>query len=646
MIKLLDSQTIDKIAAGEVVERPLNVVKELVENSIDAGSKNITVEIKGGGIDFIRIADNGCGIPAEEISTAFLRHATSKIHNVQDLESLSTLGFRGEALASISAVSKTTLVSKTKDELCGVMMCVNGGEMGELTQVGAPDGTTVIVESLFYNVPARKKFLKSAVAEGTAIIELCEHLALCNPFVSIGLIVNGQNKFQTKGDGNLKEVIYRIFGKDTASNLIAVSREINGISVEGYIGKPEVNSGTRSRENYFVNQRYIKNESISCGIEEGYKSHMMQHRYPFCVLHINVNSETLDVNVHPSKMLVRFDDKQKVTDSLMLIVSDALHGKEFIPDMESKEEVKTPVKVVAPFELHRQDTDIFNEMPSLKEDRNVFENDSLTSEKESVPVTDKKILFFDEEKPTDTEQISKPAVKTDSTLNDVKEDFAKEATKEIKPVTTDNYEQETFFSTNILKNDTISQIKVIGQLFDTYWLLEYDDVFYMMDQHAAHEKVMYESFMQQYLQSDIVTQNLVIPETIELRLSEMLIYKENADIFNRFGFETEEFGERSVLIRAVPLTMFGMDIKEFFYSVFEEICKDSKEVTNKAIADKIATQACKAAVKGNNSLSFEEVRTLLEKLLKLDNPYQCPHGRPTMIKMSKYEVEKKFKRIV
>ena len=695
-IKLLDSQTIDKIAAGEVVEKPASVVKELVENAMDAGAKAITVEIKGGGIDLIRITDDGCGIDASQLPKAFLRHATSKIESDADLFYLQTLGFRGEALASISAVAQVEMITKTKDSLTGTRIVIEGGVQKELEEIGAPDGTTILVRNLFYNTPARKKFLKSAMTEGTHIVELMQHMALSMPSMSFKLVVNNAVKFHTSGNGDLKEVIYRIYGRDTTKALIPVKVEQDGITIEGYLGKPELSRANRAFENYFVNRRYVRSNFISKGIEEGYKGFMMQHQFPFCVLHINVDTTALDVNVHPTKMQVRMSNQEQLVRTLVDSIHNSLSGKEMIPEAKLvKEEVaEERITTPEPFEKERlkdwkeseaerireeqvgvkvPQKEILPEIPSfepsqkaIKEDvkepyidlTNVnrpFSNPSIKLNPTIGIMPEKKrfesdLLFSDEDDvnmkvETDESGVNRESDESDSSadLNTVSNNPASPFVQEIiieKP------EQMDLFEEKLLTEEKRREFKVLGQVFKTYWLIEFEDKLYVMDQHAAHEKVKFEAFMEKYREKEILSQNLAPAIVVSLSPSDSLVYEEHKEVFEGFGFEIDSFGGNELMLRAIPVDLYGADAKEMFLAILEELAQVHSAGRIEIIEDRIATMACKAAVKGNNSMTFEEVSALLDQLLTLENPYQCPHGRPTMFSMTKYEIEKKFKRIV
>ncbi|MBO5342677.1 MAG: DNA mismatch repair endonuclease MutL [Lachnospiraceae bacterium] len=696
-IKLLDSQTIDKIAAGEVVEKPASVVKELVENAMDAHAKAITVEIKGGGIDLIRITDDGWGIPAEELPKAFLRHATSKIESDADLFYLQTLGFRGEALASISAVAQVEMITKTEDSLTGTRIVIEGGVQKEFEEIGAPNGTTILVRNLFYNTPARKKFLKSAMTEGAHIVELMQHMALSMPSMSFKLVVNNAVKFHTSGNGDLKEVIYRIYGRDTTKALIPVSVEQDGIAIEGYLGKPELSRANRAFENYFVNRRYVRSNFISKGIEDGYKGFMMQHQFPFCVLHINVDTTALDVNVHPTKMQVRMSNQEQLVRCLVDNIRNSLTGREMIPEAKlvqdevAEERITTP----EPFEKERLKEWKENEAARIhKEQAGARDYSAVTKAEESVekkeidlnsikrPFSDPEIilksaedefssisskpivlgetgkkrfeseLFFSEdeektscvEKEDNTQTVESQTVLEDAEISNVNTDTSQSPFN--SEIIIEKPEQLDLFEEKILTADRRQNFVVLGQIFKTYWLIEYDGKLFFLDQHAAHEKVKFEEFMKKYREKEILSQNLSPAIVVSLSQTDALVYEEHKQVFENFGFEIESFGGDELMLRAIPLDLYGANPKEMFLAILEELAQVHSAAKIDIIEDRIATMACKAAVKGNSTMSFEQISVLLDQLLTLENPYQCPHGRPTMFSMTKYEIEKKFKRIV
>jgi DNA mismatch repair protein MutL len=610
-IKVLDPITINKIAAGEVIERPSSVVKELVENSIDAKASAITVEIKDGGTSFIRITDNGGGFVKEDIPLAFLRHSTSKISSVEDLLTISSLGFRGEALSSICAVAQVELITKTHESLMGTRYVIEGGKEKNIEGIGCPDGTTFIVRNLFYNTPARKKFLKSATTEGGYISDLIERLAMSHPDISFRFISNGQNKLYTAGNGNVKDVIYHIYGKDITSNLLSVNYKGDYLSISGFIGKPAVNRGNRNFENYYINGRYIKSNIVNRAIEEAYKPFLMQHQYPFCALFFTVEPSLIDVNVHPTKMDIRFSDGDEVYKTVISELTAVLTHKEFIQTVEldkdnpAKEKAPIPQHIPEPFEKSR--------MEQIKEPA-------------KVPVKEPDYI------------ITAAAKSTNPIVNEPAR-YEGAADNAVNPTQLSMFEEKLLDSRNVVKH------KIIGQLFDTYWIIEFEDKMYMIDQHAAHEKVLYERIMAKFENNTKASQNLLPPIIVTLSMNEAQIINQNLEYFREFGYEIEPFGGREYAITAVPLELFKLNEKAVFMEILDELTQGNYR-TITSVHDRIATIACKAAVKGNNRLSYDEARSLINELLTLENPYNCPHGRPTIISMTKYEIEKKFKRII
>ena len=638
-ITLLDQATIDKIAAGEVVERPSSVVKELVENAIDAGSTAITVEIKDGGISFIRISDNGCGIDPSDIKTAFLRHSTSKIRSVEDLLTISSLGFRGEALSSISAVSMVELLTKTKDSICGIRYVIEGGQEKSMEEAASPDGTTFFVRNLFYNTPARKKFLKSSMTEAGYIHELMIRLALSHPEISFKFINNGQTKLHSSGNHSLKDVIYQVYGRDISNNLVEIDAQENGVRITGYIGKPSVFRGNRNFETYFVNGRYIKSNIIAKGIEDAYKGYLMQHQYPFCVLQFEIDGSDLDVNVHPTKMELRFSNQQALYDFVFRTVREGLDRKEYIPQVtvdEPKKPAVTPVQklVEKPVTPQERNLDYF-----LEQMRERVKADYASREKkENKSPYQKKF----EEKPI--KPVAEKAVENPVKTQVVQEERAAYGTK--TPVTVSEPQQMELFDKKLLAEESIKEHKIIGQLFDTYWLVEFDEKLFIIDQHAAHEKVLYERTLKGLKNKEHTSQMLNPPLVISLSMQEEALLKKYMQQFTDLGYEIEHFGGMEYQICAVPGNLYNINKKELFIEILDNLSELSGRNNPDLILEKIASMSCKAAVKGNMKLSRMEMESLIKELLTLDNPYQCPHGRPTIISMSKYEIEKKFKRIV
>lgn len=640
-IALLSQETIDKIAAGEVIERPSSVVKELVENAIDAGSSAVTVEIKEGGISFIRISDNGCGIEKEQIPLAFLRHSTSKIKSVEDLFTVTSLGFRGEALSSIAAVSQVELITKTNGDFTGSRYLIEGSKEVSLEEIGAPDGTTFIIRNLFYNTPARKKFLKSAQTEGTYIHELMQRMILSHPDVAFKFIMNNQVKLQSSGNGNIKDIIYHLYGRDITKALLPIAHESELFKVSGFIGKPMISRGNRSYELYFVNGRFIRSQILSKAIEDAFKPFLMQHQYPFTVLYFEIDSSLLDVNVHPTKMELRFSNQQELYREVQSILSAALVHRDIIPevpvDTPKKNEMEVPKieKVMPePFEQKR-----------LEEIRKAVRKDSPYEVKYQGRQPERRETWHAQSQPE-----HKPPVKEQlhaSEVTGTEKELAKEAyvlreeeTYGAKPE--GSYEQGSF-----LKEEEMAKQKIIGQLFDTYWLVEYNDRLFIVDQHAAHEKVMYEKLKKQFEKKEFTSQAISPPIVITLSMREAETLERFKEQFTKLGFEIEHFGGAEYSICGVPGNLYRLNTKDVLIEMLDELTDGiSEQATADVILDKIASMSCKAAVKGSQRLSLPEMEQLMKDLMKLDNPYNCPHGRPTIIAMSKYEIEKKFKRIV
>ena len=776
-IAVLDQNTIDKIAAGEVVERPASVVKELVENAIDAGSSAITVEIKEGGISFIRVTDNGRGMVREQVPLAFLRHATSKIEKVEDLMRISSLGFRGEALSSIAAVGQVELITKTPEALTGVRYLIEGGKEKSLEEIGAPCGTTIIVRNLFFNTPVRAKFLKTAMTEAGYVSSYMEQLALSHQDISFKFMVNGQTKLHSSGNASLKDVIYGIYGRDIAREVTAVKYEKNGISIEGFAGKPVIARGNRTFENYYINGRYVKSKVLMKAIEDAYKPYMMQHKYPFVCLQYNIQGDEVDVNVHPTKMEVRFQNQQAVYQATYEALTSVLAHRELIPDIDldqgkDKEEQKrggrkpngpepfeqrrragisnTPQKQKSHIYTPQQNTgfiaeekrpykygtgpetsksgsergtegvvpaplpagvrpavvpsspdadirpsvntppsgigvrpattfpapehgaqDISNmnaEEPSsiaIKSANGTKASIAVQPANEAMPSNDAQSAnetspsnaaqpasetspsnaaqSANETSPSNTAQ---PADEIQPLPQTAAADPAATAVQESVSVIPESPRQMELFDDRLLSKKARLRHRIIGQLFDTYWLVEYDEKFYIIDQHAAHEKVLYERFMKEFNQREILSQMVSPPEIIALSLQEAELLKEQMEIFEQFGFEISSFGGREYSISAVPANLYGVTVQELFIEILDSLETEGRRQTPELITHRIATAACKAAVKGNQMLSVPEADKLIDELLGLENPYHCPHGRPTIVSMTKYELEKKFKRIV
>lgn len=721
-IAVLDQNTIDKIAAGEVVERPSSVVKELVENAIDAGATAVTVEITDGGKKLIRITDNGSGMEEDQIPLAFLRHATSKIEKVEDLEHIASLGFRGEALSSIAAVSQVELITKTPSAISGNRYVIEGGVEHSLEELGAPEGTTFLVRNLFYNTPARSKFLKSDTTEANYIHTLMEQLALSHPEISFKYIQNKQVKLHTSGNYSVKDVIYSVYGRDIAKALLEVEQENSFMKISGFVGKPEIARGNRSFENYYINGRYVKNNIITKAIENAYKGFLMQHKFPFVSLRMEMEGNDLDVNVHPAKREVRFAREQEVYDAIYDTVRNALTRREMIPkvtlgpeEISRKEDVVKSSAVPEPFEQKRREQiygapisrpQPVRESPASYSTMHPAKTEGILSEKNPSPAltpseenlftgTLRKNQELDEaKKKVELEQQAKiaevPAEKTAPATATIPQETsaiakpeeskipdpptAEESSDAAKPVPSIESEAQTeqistetpsapaepspapqkepapkqleLFEEKLLAPESRNRIRMIGQVFDTYWLAEFDDNFYIIDQHAAHEKVYYERLVKKFRENSIDSQYLTPPLIVSLNMQEEEVLNANKDYFEQFGFEIEHFGGREYCISAVPSNLYGLTEEELFLEMLDHLDSDNSKDALDIFASRLATMACKAAVKGNNRLSMEEAEKLLDELMTLENPYHCPHGRPTIISMTKTEMEKKFKRIV
>ena len=666
-IAVLDKHTIDKIAAGEVVERPSSVVKELVENAIDAGATAVTVEIADGGKRLIRITDNGSGMEADQVPVAFLSHATSKIEKVEDLENIASLGFRGEALSSIAAVSQVELITKTPSALSGVRYVIEGGAEQSMEEMGAPEGTTFLVRNLFYNTPARSKFLKSDAAEGNYISSLMEQLALSHPEISFKYIQNKQVKLHTSGNYNVKDVIYNVYGRDIARALLEVSYENDFLKIQGYVGKPEISRGTRSFENYYINGRYVKNNIIAKAIEDAYKGFLMQHKFPFVSLHIQMTGNDLDVNVHPRKMEVRFARGPEVYDCIYEAVRNVLTHREMIPKVspgpeETAAKAKTIVErkdIPEPFETKRLTQMQHNIHPVVQKDRlyeelPVYKSNTFTKAEEALFSGN---LHKEESSANTTDPIDKqePKIQESKTQKMKTQEISDSAINisayktlesEILKQEQEAPKQLELFEEKLLAPESRSRHRLIGQLFETYWLVEFDDRFFIIDQHAAHEKVNYERFVKQFKEQETHSQYLSPPLIVSLSLEEEASLLANREFFEKAGFEIEPFGGREYSISAVPADLYGFSEEDLFLEMLDNLAGEGEKDALNIFTARLATMACKSAVKGNNKLSFQEADQLIDQLLTLNNPYHCPHGRPTIISMTKTEIEKKFKRII
>lgn len=647
IIQVLDDNTINQIAAGEVIERPASVVKELVENAIDACASDITVEIKEGGISLIRITDNGCGIEKEDIPSAFMRHATSKIRTATDLLSVHSLGFRGEALSSVASVAMVELITKTKSALMGNRYEIQGGKAGEIEEVGVPSGTTFLVRNLFYNTPARKKFLKTAMTEAGYIHDVICHIAMSHPEIGIRFINNGKQVLNTSGNGNLKDVIYQIYGREIASNLLPLHYrdEENGMEIEGFLAKPVVSRGNRNFENYFINGRYIRSNLINRAIEDGYKNFMMQHKYPFTALHFHIAQEMLDVNVHPAKLELKLQNGEVLFPQIVEVVAKTLEHKDFIveaiPGKEEKKETE-PKK-----DSKKESTPEFFEQNRRKEAINLIPAGTKKEAPLRMPEAEKTIM------PEAEKKIEKNRCGTENpVVASMKKEELKTEKKEVlqvaeEPPAYGKAEQMTLFEDHLLSKEARLKLRIVGQVFETYWIVEYGDKMFLIDQHAAHEKVLFESMMKKLKTKEIISQEIQPPIILNLSLREGELVRKYRDEFAAFGYEIEDFGGGDYAVHTVPYDLYHLARQDMLMELIDSLSEDMGiKRRSDLMLDSIATMSCKAAVKGNNKLSYAEAEQLFEELMTLENPYNCPHGRPTIISMSKYEIEKKFKRIV
>lgn len=705
MIKVLDQNTINKIAAGEVIEKPSSVIKELVENSIDSGATAVTVEVKGGGLSFLRVTDNGAGIKKDEVKLAFLRHATSKLVTVEDLLSISSLGFRGEALASIAAVAQVEMITKTADDVTGLRYQIHGGKEISSEEIGAPGGTTIIVRNLFYNTPARKKFMKTDATETSYIYDLMCRICMSHPEISFKFIANGTDKLFTSGNGKLRDIIYHIYGRDITSNLLEINAENDYMKISGYIARPCISRGNRSFEGYYVNHRYIKSAVLTKAIEDAFRTFVMIHKFPFTEINFQVRPDLLDVNVHPTKMELKFANSQDIYSFTYNAIRETLLFKELIPDVAPGKDPKPETfkqrdvgKAPEAFENKRREAIVRAEERTVPqsqpeqhrpaEPQNQPEQlrsaETQTSSQPVHPV----IEIIDETSSSnnkgsdviDNNKMEKPAgnyIYADrnndlereivQNRNVVNESPAYTAPAPARPSVTaatqdstvsaasdaayieeagKKYVQQDMFQEKFLTKEARAKHRLIGQLFKTYWLIEYDGKFFIMDQHAAHEKVKYEELMENYKNKKIYSQYLMPPAVVTLSAAEIEFLHENMEMFEALGYQIENFGGREFKLNAVPDNLFGLDGRELFIDFIADASSSAKKVTIDTFIHKLSTMACKAAIKGNTEISFKEADALIDQLLKLENPYTCPHGRPTVISMTEAEIEKKFKRIV
>lgn len=702
MIKVLDQNTINKIAAGEVIEKPSSVIKELVENSIDSGATAITVEVKGSGLSFLRVTDNGSGIKKDEVKLAFLRHATSKLVTVEDLLSISSLGFRGEALASIASVAQVEMITKTADDVTGLRYQIHGGREISSEEIGAPGGTTIIVRNLFYNTPARKKFMKTDLTEISYIYDLMCRICMSHPEISFKFISNGTDKLFTSGNGKLRDIIYHIYGRDITSNLLEINAENDYIKISGYIARPCISRGNRSFEGYYVNHRYIKSAVLTKAIEDAFRTFVMIHKFPFTEINFQVRPDLLDVNVHPTKMELKFANSQDIYSFTYNAIRETLLFKELIPDVapgkDSKPETYKQRNVgdapeafenkrrealvgpvaqakAAPTHMVTDNSLVKSENAPVLDQRQMKPERASTSESQArpegtstalqqplkpdnIPAPVRPIIdVIDETKDTNTsaekksdnntyEQPQKSGYSYSGRHQEIPGSKVAESKASYMAVDDRKYVQQNMFQEKFLTKEARAKHRLIGQLFKTYWLIEYDGKFFIMDQHAAHEKVKYEELMENYKNKKIYSQYLMPPAVVTLSATEIEFLHENMETFEALGYQIENFGGREFKLNAVPDNLFGLDGRELFIDFIADASSSAKKVTIDVFIHKLSTMACKAAIKGNTEISFKEADALIDQLLKLENPYTCPHGRPTVISMTEAEIEKKFKRIV
>lgn len=702
MIKVLDQNTINKIAAGEVIEKPSSVIKELVENSIDSGATAITVEVKGSGLSFLRVTDNGAGIKKDEVKLAFLRHATSKLVTVEDLLSISSLGFRGEALASIASVAQVEMITKTADDVTGLRYQIHGGREISSEEIGAPGGTTIIVRNLFYNTPARKKFMKTDLTEISYIYDLMCRICMSHPKISFKFISNGTDKLFTSGNGKLRDIIYHIYGRDITSNLLEINAKNDYMKISGYIARPCISRGNRSFEGYYVNHRYIKSAVLTKAIEDAFRTFVMIHKFPFTEINFQVRPDLLDVNVHPTKMELKFANSQDIYSFTYNAIRETLLFKELIPDVapgkDSKPETYKQRNVgdapeafenkrrealvgpaaqakAAPTHMVTDNRLVKSENAAVLDQRQMKPKSASTSESqarpegtstalqqplkpENIPAPVRPIIdVIDETKDTNTsaekksdnntyEQPQKSGYSYSGRHQEIPGSKVAENKTSYMAVDDRKYVQQNMFQEKFLTKEARAKHRLIGQLFKTYWLIEYDGKFFIMDQHAAHEKVKYEELMENYKNKKIYSQYLMPPAVVTLSATEIEFLHENMETFEALGYQIENFGGREFKLNAVPDNLFGLDGRELFIDFIADASSSAKKVTIDVFIHKLSTMACKAAIKGNTEISFKEADALIDQLLKLENPYTCPHGRPTVISMTEAEIEKKFKRIV
>ena len=651
IIHLLSPDTINRIAAGEVIERPASIVKELVENALDAGASSVTVDVQNGGISFLRVTDNGCGMEKDDIPTAFLRHATSKIKEEADLQHIRSLGFRGEALASIASVAKVELLTKRKEDFLGSRYVIEGGEEKSFEDAGCPDGTTFFIRDLFYNVPARRKFLKSSVTEAGYISETMNRFAVARSDVAFNVMLQGRTVLHTSGNGNQKDAIYNMFGREVADNLIPMHYDGQKVSIRGYIGKSVISRGNRGYEMYFVNGRYVRSNLLYKAIEDAYSAYMMQHQYPFTALLFELNPEELDVNIHPTKTDVRFSEQENVCDEIRKAISTALHNAVLIPDAGTEEE-KKPVFERPPevFETKRMEAmrpanpEV---QPAIQLSQSLQPNSETTSKPVVTPKPEQISMFYEEPKPVQAPMPFEPEKHVkDSAVSEIPSPSYGAGSTDIKTPMVPNAAVQTASDEDFVKLRKTVDFRIIGQVFKTYWIIETDGKMYIIDQHAAHEKINYERLVKAFESGENCSQMIYPSIILSLSLREEQVLTEYMDTFTAAGFVIQHFGGRDYQISAVPATLYRMDAKEYFLAILDSLSEFNTGVTPERVFETMASMSCKAAIKGNQTISEMEARHLFEELLSLDNPFHCPHGRPTIISMTEYELERKFKRNV
>ena len=705
-IVLLDDLTINKIAAGEVIERPASVIKEMVENSIDAGANNITVEIKNGGISFIKVTDNGKGIAPDDLEIAFERHATSKIRKAEDLDVVTSMGFRGEALASIAAIANVEMTSKTENQETGYKIIVEAGNVLDKQEVGCQTGTSIIVKNLFFNTPVRYKFLKKDYTESGYVEDVVTRIALVNPNIAIKLINTGKTVIQTNGNGDIKSVIYSIYGKDVATGIMPVDYIYEDIQISGVIGKPEIARSNRANQLFFVNKRYIKDKALSAATEQAYKGLIPIGKFGFVILNITMNPSKVDVNVHPAKLEVRFEEESKVFQSIYHAIKDTLLKGELVANTEKQEETETneskglfdfrknetekiekyndeesKIKTNVPNDTNSLNVgqggpvntaDVLEQLKKMQEDLNKERQNDINVQEEVQEITQEPVKEAVQEITQEPANESNKE-ETQETPQETIQEPAKEEIQESVPQDFNSMYEKLFGTKPIMDTTEVTEEKVeskpidlikdnlsvfeeneeykrpiykfIGIVFNTYIIIEMDKEMYIIDQHAAHERIMYEKVKKNYYsETSKDSQMLLLPDIITLSHKEMEIAKDNMEMFEKVGFCLEEFGENTIKLTGVPTICIDIDNKELFLETLDEINTVARTAKQEKEEKFIATVACKAAVKANMVLDKAEVESLMDKLLELPNPFTCPHGRPTAIKMSKYDIERKFAR--